>query len=78
MQSCLVIPARQTTLLPGPAGLGLRMPITFLVMYGSGFSIKEKLFFALSWSPKVRPAKYLCNEVAHLHLHQPLLNPRAS
>ena len=34
------------------AGLAVRAPITFLVMYFSGFSAKEKLFFALAWTPK--------------------------
>jgi hypothetical protein len=36
------------------AGLALRMPCTFLVMYGGGFSVREKLFFALAWLPKAR------------------------
>ena len=35
------------------AGLGLRMPVTFLVMTGSKFTFLEKLFFAIAWSPKV-------------------------
>ena len=29
------------------------MPVTFLVMTGSKFTILEKLFFAIAWSPKV-------------------------
>ena len=37
------------------AGLGVRMPITYLVMLGSKFTWKEKLFFAIAWSPKVHP-----------------------
>ena len=35
------------------AGLGVRMPVTFLVMMGSKFNFLEKLFFAIAWSPKV-------------------------
>lgn len=35
------------------AGLGVRMPVTFLVMTGSKFTFLEKLFFAIAWSPKV-------------------------
>ena len=59
-------------------GLGLRMPITFLVMYGSGFNIREKLFFALSWSPKVAALPFvpcLCagpvlpSPTLHTHIH---------
>jgi hypothetical protein len=37
------------------AGLAVRMPITFLVMLGSRFNFKEKLFIAFAWSPKVCP-----------------------
>lgn len=33
--------------------MGVRMPCTFLVMFGSRFNWKEKLFFAIAWSPKV-------------------------
>lgn len=36
------------------------MPCTYLVMYGSGFSAREKLFFALAWSPKARPYRLTC------------------
>lgn len=48
--------------MPG-AGLAVRMPCTYLVMYGSGFSAREKLFFALAWSPKA------CSEA----VYKPLL-----
>ena len=40
------------------AGLAVRAPITFLVMYFSGFSAKEKLFFALAWTPKASLTAY--------------------
>jgi len=30
------------------------MPVTFAVMSG-GFTLREKLFFAIAWSPKARP-----------------------
>lgn len=33
-------------------GLAVRMLITFMTMCGSGFSVKEKLFFAFAWTPK--------------------------
>ncbi|KAI8100359.1 hypothetical protein M9435_006843 [Picochlorum sp. BPE23] len=33
-------------------GVVVRMLITFMTMCGSGFSIKEKLFFAFAWTPK--------------------------
>eukprot|EP00889_Picochlorum_renovo_P005307 jgi/Picre1/32337/NNA_007683.t1 len=33
-------------------GVVVRMLITFITMCGSGFSIKEKLFFAFAWTPK--------------------------
>jgi len=36
------------------AGLAVRMPVTFAVMSG-GFTLREKLFFAIAWSPKARP-----------------------
>jgi hypothetical protein len=42
------------------AGLGVRMPCTFLVMFGSRFNWLEKLFFAIAWSPKVRPPSPKC------------------
>ena len=35
------------------AGLAVRMPASFLVMYGGGFTWKERLFFAFAWTPKV-------------------------
>lgn len=35
-------------------GLAVRMPVSFLVVYGGGFTWKERLFFAFAWSPKVR------------------------
>ncbi|KAK9810538.1 hypothetical protein WJX72_012364 [[Myrmecia] bisecta] len=34
------------------AGLAVRMPVTFLVMLRAGFTFREKLFFAIAWSPK--------------------------
>eukprot|EP00884_Botryococcus_braunii_P018317 jgi/Botrbrau1/5169/Bobra.0172s0041.1 len=34
------------------AGLGVRMPVTFFVMLGSRFTLKEKIFVAFAWSPK--------------------------
>lgn len=34
------------------AGLGVRAPITYAVMHFSGFNVREKLFFALAWTPK--------------------------
>lgn len=34
------------------AGLAVRIPLTWLVMCFSGFTFKEKLFFALAWTPK--------------------------
>ncbi len=37
------------------AGLAVRMPTTYLVMLKSRFTWKEKLFFAIAWSPKVPP-----------------------
>ena len=40
-----------------PAGLAVRMPASFLVMYGAGYTWKEKLFFAFAWTPKVRSRK---------------------
>ncbi|EIE25667.1 hypothetical protein COCSUDRAFT_46326 [Coccomyxa subellipsoidea C-169] len=43
------------------AGLAVRMPITFLVMFGSKFSWKEKLFFAIAWSPKATVQATLAN-----------------
>ena len=35
------------------AGLAVRMPCSFLVVYGGGFTWKERLFFAFAWTPKV-------------------------
>ena len=32
----------------------MRMPTSFLVMFGGQFNYKEKLFLAFAWSPKVR------------------------
>ena len=32
----------------------MRMPTSFLVMFGGQFNWKEKLFLAFAWSPKVR------------------------
>ncbi|DBB09325.1 TPA: hypothetical protein ACH3X3_007904 [Trebouxia sp. C0006] len=34
------------------AGLAVRMPATFLVMFGGGFTWKERLFFSFAWTPK--------------------------
>ncbi|KAL3133331.1 hypothetical protein ABBQ38_007206 [Trebouxia sp. C0009 RCD-2024] len=34
------------------AGLAVRMPCSFLVVYGGGFTWKERLFFAFAWTPK--------------------------
>ena len=40
-------------------GLAVRMPSTFLVMWGGGFTWKERLFFAFAWTPKVFPFTFL-------------------
>ena len=37
------------------AGLGIRVPISYAVMHFSGFNWKEKIFFAIAWTPKVQP-----------------------
>ena len=34
-------------------GLAVRMPLSYLVVYGGGFTWKERLFFAIAWTPKV-------------------------
>ncbi|CAL5227266.1 g10197 [Coccomyxa viridis] len=43
------------------SGLGVRMPVTFLVMSGSKFTFLEKLFFAIAWSPKATVQATLAN-----------------
>jgi hypothetical protein len=30
------------------------MLTTFFVMYGHGYTLREKIFFAVAWTPKVR------------------------
>ena len=46
IQTCFLEPS-------SPAGLAVRMPVTFIVMLGSKLNFLEKLFFAIAWSPKV-------------------------
>ncbi len=41
------------------AGLAVRMPATFLVMFGGGFTWKERLFFSFAWTPKVSLNSFL-------------------
>lgn len=50
------------------AGLAVRMPLSFLVMYGAGLNWRERLFIAFAWSPKVR---FCCSCTAYqaLPLH---------
>ncbi|BDA43853.1 Sodium/hydrogen exchanger 9B2 [Coccomyxa sp. Obi] len=43
------------------AGLGVRMPITYMVMLGSKYTWMEKLFFAIAWSPKATVQATLAN-----------------
>ena len=47
----------------------MRMPTSFLVMFGGQFNWKEKLFLAFAWSPKVRCRHgALCVAAAHVDL----------
>ena len=61
------------------AGLAVRMPASFLVMYGGGFTWKERLFFAFAWTPKVsfpikqlasQPVKQASKQAVSLSIHQ--------
>lgn len=49
------------------AGLAVRMPCSFFVVYGGGFTWKERLFFAFAWTPKVSTC-LCCMCYAHLML----------
>ena len=54
-------------------GLAVRMPSTFLVMWGGGFTWKERLFFAFAWTPKVSPLLFLQPSVVRCLAYKSML-----